>query len=111
LGDTSLVSSLDNPFTAKWSIPYKKRTVRVERVFSFLTEYSRYTTYDLISIDAETMDWDILQQMNLTALGCKCLIIEYGGDEDLMLQMEYYCWKHGLTKIYKSPENVIFAKI
>ena len=84
--------------------------VEVRTFEDFMKYGSRYATYNLISIDAEGMDWDILQQMDLTTLECKCLVIEHGGDIGTKLRMIGYCHSHGMKELAETPENFIFVK-
>lgn len=66
-------------------------------------------TWDFITIDIEGMDYAVLSQLDLTEHECKCLCVEWNGqDEDKFTD---YAAKHGLTLISKNPENLIFARV
>jgi FkbM family methyltransferase len=110
LGDTSLVSSLHQSTTTQWDkVNFNKTTTRVLDFKTFLATEAKHKTYDFITIDAEGSDLSILKQMDLTQLGCKCLIIEYG-DEATRKQMIEHCTKHGLSLAHNTTENLIFTK-
>ena len=64
--------------------------------------------FDIISIDIEGMDYDVLIQMNLEALGCKVLCIEFNGLE--MDKYVNYVSKFNMHLVHKNPENLIFIK-
>ncbi len=67
--------------------------------------------YDFISIDCEGMDWVVLQQLNLTAMGCKCICVEHNSIMDLKLDIIGYCKQFGLeTILLSNAENIIIAK-
>ncbi|MBO9204297.1 MULTISPECIES: FkbM family methyltransferase [Niastella] len=111
LGDTSLVSSLKKDTTTMWTgVNFNKITIKTYDFQTFNTTVARYKTYDFITIDAELMDLTILKQMDLTKLGCKCLIIEHGGEEATKKQMIDHCTKHGLSLAHTTQENFIFTK-
>lgn len=61
--------------------------------------------YDFISIDAEGMDWIILQQIDLS--NTKMICIEYGKRRDLIAS---YCVRYGMHPISFNAENLIMAK-
>jgi FkbM family methyltransferase len=109
MGETDIVASLDKDCTARWgagSYPFPVNTVTFN---DFMYAHAKYKHYDLISIDAELMDWEILRQMDLTALHCKCLVIEHADDQQTMELMENYCGEHGMFGYAKTQENLIFV--
>jgi FkbM family methyltransferase len=103
--DIGLVSTTNFEETKKWpGVEFTKHTIGLVP-FEFI-EVSK--PFDFISIDAEGYDWKILQQINLEAVGCKVLCIEYNGDRDLLKLFTDYCkgFKIGLI----NAENIIFIK-
>jgi FkbM family methyltransferase len=64
-------------------------------------------TFDFISLDAEGMDFDILKQIDLNKVGCKMLIVEWNGKEQL--RYVNYVTPFGLKLIHANAENLIFA--
>jgi hypothetical protein len=66
--------------------------------------------FDFITIDAEGMDFEILHQMNLTDLGCKCICIEHNSTPQIADKMKAYCSIFGLTnELLRNGENIILA--
>lgn len=67
--------------------------------------------FDYLTIDAEGYDYKILQQINLAVHGCSCVCIEHNGNHQLLSLYESYFKSYGLSLIYTSAENVVYAKI
>lgn len=109
--DKALVSTLDAKEMKRWD---KVRFTEYDvDVVSFKTFLSNFTTpkFDFISVDCEGFDKIILKQIDLTALNCKCLIIEHNGDLNLIKFYTSYCAKHWLKEIHRNAENILFALI
>lgn len=107
-GDTDLLSTLKESETKRWGNTQKFTPQKVKVVdFNTFLESSKLKTFDFISIDIEGMDYDVLIQMDLEALGCKMLCIETNSIED----QKYidYCAKFGMKVIHKNGENLIFT--
>lgn len=109
--DDTLIASADKQQVETWKHA-AGNTKEVETVFlswpDFCAHSPLFEGYDFISIDAEGSDWDILQQMNLTEMGCKCICIEHSGNFD---NIKNYCAQFGLTKeLLRNGENIILAK-
>ena len=107
-GDRSLVSTIVPAEMDRWTNE-TFTPVTVECVtFATLLTRSAHKTFDLISIDIEGMDLDVLRQMDLTALGCKMLIVEFNGK--YQLDFDWYCAVHGMKLYAKNAENLIYVK-
>jgi FkbM family methyltransferase len=108
--DKALVSTLDFNETQRWAnVEFNKIKVNVVP-FNFLWEMTDFAKFDFISIDAEGFDLAILRQIDLCAVGCKCLIIEHNGDEGLKTHFCEYCEKFGLSPVLVNAENIIFIR-
>lgn len=70
-------------------------------------EKSVFKTFDFISIDAEGLDLEILIQMDLKALECKMICVEWNG-KDFDLYNEYIT-SFGMRLVTKNAENLIYA--
>lgn len=107
-GSDTLVSSLRADRLVIWERGGTKFEPILVKVYAFrhLLEVSPFQTFDLISIDAEGLDYDILAQMDLVSLGCRMLCIEYG---DQLSSITRHANNHGLAEIHRNGENVIFA--
>lgn len=102
--DSGLVSAMDYSETKRWpNVEFIEREINVAP-FSILEEYS---PFDFISIDAEGMDWHILKQIDLQAIGCRCLCIEWNSDLELLKLFTEYC--KGFKLVVKNAENLIFC--
>jgi len=66
------------------------------------------TDFDMISIDAEGMDWAILKQMDLSY--CKLLCIEWNGEQVTKHNIINYCLDFGLNMEYSNGENIILTR-
>lgn len=108
----SVIAVLDKQLLKDWNYD-----MQYEMVASFLTmrDARRYLMPDkkfqFITVDCEGMDWDILQQMDLTDMGCECICLEQGNSPMNYERMKAYCARFGLTKeLLYNFENVILAK-
>jgi FkbM family methyltransferase len=107
-GDRSLVSTIVASEMDRWTNE-TFTPVTVECVtFATLLTRSAHKTFDLISIDIEGMDLDVLRQMDLTALGCKMLIVEFNGKDQP--DFDWYCAVHGMKLYAKNAENLIYVR-
>lgn len=70
-------------------------------------EKSPFKTFDFISIDAEGLDLEILIQMDLKALECKMICVEWNG-KDFNLYNEFIT-AFGMKLVTKNAENLIYA--
>jgi FkbM family methyltransferase len=108
LGDVALLSTLLESETTKWlrdGNTFSPVWVEVKTLAEVLKPLQ---IFDLVTIDAEGMDMDILQQMDLDALGVLMLIIEHEhGDARAMQE---YCEAFGMSLVKKTRQNLIMAK-
>ena len=106
-GDHSLLSSLKESELARW----KDETftpVDVEVIdFQTLAKQSQFAKFDLISIDAEGLDYEILTQIDLAAYGCQMLIVESNSVEDE--KYIEYAKSFGMRLLQKNFENLVFV--
>lgn len=108
--DTGLVSSLDPAETIRWrnaGVEFTERKVQAVP-FSWILKWHK--TFEFITIDAEGNDWNILKQIDLAKVGCRCLCIEFNGDDQLRRIFAGYCATYDLREIHRNRENLIFAK-
>lgn len=108
--DVALLSTTNPEEAAKWEptgatfLPVEVEAVTVLELYT----RARFKRFDLISIDIEGADLEALQQMDLTELGCRMLIVEVN-DRDVMPYVEH-CAQYGLKLLTRNAENLIFAK-
>lgn len=63
--------------------------------------------FDFITIDAEGVDLEVLQQINLVEVGCKLVCVEHNGNK--VEEYRDYCAKYGMKEIAINAENIIMA--
>lgn len=110
--DQALVSSVDYAETEKWrdsGVEFNETPIILKTFKTFYDEIN-HPIFDFITIDAESFDWEILQQINLKKVGCRCLIIEWNGDKRLEKKFTTYCLKYKLKPIHKNSENIIYVR-
>lgn len=109
--DRALVSSLSKAETERWSLAgVKFEEVPVQTVpFNTFWEMTNFTMFDFISMDIEGYEWMVLQQIDLKAVGCSCLCIEWNGWEERRKQFSDYCAQFGLREVKANNENLIFC--
>ena len=108
-----LLSSLKESELKRWGdrVSFTETKVQSLTFQDFLKNESlENIKFDFISIDAEGVDWEILEQIDLTKIGCQCLCVEWNGIIDLYTKMTKYCEGHGMKLISKNPENLIFIR-
>ena len=107
-GDVSLLSTTVESELDRWvGTGFTPEPVRMVD-FSTLLEMSPLKTFDLISIDIEGMDLAVLRQMDLNALKCSMLIVEFNGkDRD---KFDRYVLPFGFLLYSKNGENLIYVR-
>lgn len=107
--DVALVSSLHTHEVSKWAdVKFKKIEVDFVTFKDFMVPIQS-AKFDFISIDAEGSDWDILQQIDLKQVGCKCLCIEHNSKAELLFNYRKHAGRFGMKQIAINAENVIYA--
>ncbi len=122
-GDTSLLSTTRPKELARWKgsgEQFTKTTVRGITFATLLKECGVFINrdptmtatnqarFDMISIDAEGADYDILTQIDLTAVGCRMLCVEY--NHEGQGRFTAYAEKHGMKLKWRCVENLIFTR-
>lgn len=106
-GDTSLVSTIKESEKKRW-VNEKFKEVEVDCVtVETLLSLCPIKMFDFITIDAEGVDLEILAQMDLKALGCKCICVEWNGKDEE--RFDALITRFGLKQIHKNAENLIYA--
>lgn len=112
-GDRALLSTLHEKEKKRWdgtNTTFEMVQVRVVD-FKKLMVPSPYKQFDFITIDAEGNDLLILRQMDLQALGCKCICVEHNSDEARLKSIIEYCALFDLTKeLLRNAENIVLCK-
>jgi FkbM family methyltransferase len=111
--DIALLSSIKESELKRWGnrVTFKKIKVQSLTFEDFLQyENLREIKFNFISIDAEGVDWEILEQIDLTKIGCQCLCVEWNGIPEMYSKMKAYCASHGMREHSKNGENLIFIR-
>jgi len=107
--DKALVSTLDFEETKRWpNVKFNEIEVDVITFEDLLIKFNHHR-FDVVSIDCESYDWIILKQIDLIAIECKVLVIEWNLNHELDRLYTSYCGNFGLKEIYRNSENIIFA--
>lgn len=107
--DVALLSSVLPGEADKWRPTTEFHEVSVPAItFDMLLKRSKFKMFDLISIDIEGMDLAILQQMDLTALGCSMLVVEVNNNDPA--PFVNHCAQHGMVLLTRNPENLLFIR-
>lgn len=109
-GDVALLSTTVPKEMDRWKNSgevFTKTTVR-GITFETLMKEMGQSRFDFISIDAEGMDWQILQQINLTEVGCRLLCVEVNNGADSHFTL--YAMKHGMRLLHSNYENRIYCR-
>ena len=105
-GDTDLLSTLKKPIEKWEGVEFHPEKV-ICRTFDTFLKFCPLKKFDFISIDAEEMDYEILSQIDLKEIGCRCLCCEHNGNN--IGKFILYAQKFKMKEIYRNNENIIFA--
>lgn len=106
-GDTDLLSTLSLQDKLKWESTTDYKTIEVQAL-TFKDFNVLNNKYDFINIDVEGLDVQILKQLDLNQLECKCLCIEHNGTHLNAINIEMS--KYNFKVIGQNLENIIYAK-
>lgn len=124
-GDTSLLSTTRPETMERWRRSHEQFTKTTVRGITFATLMRECglnipptdtsspvepddARFDFITIDCEGADWDVLRQIDLTAVGCRMLCVEVNGGDDS--RFTDYAWQHGMRLHWKCFENRIYVR-
>ena len=110
-GTCSLLSTLKKEEIKRWGdVTFEEIEVDVITFGSFLELFSPYKKFQLISIDCEGYDLEVLRQIELDSVGCKCICVEHNSSPHILSQIKEYCSSFGLSKILAmNAENIILT--
>jgi len=108
--DLSLVSTLKAKEMDRWTsanIKFEEKSVDAIDFKTFMGK-ANAKKFHLISIDIEGYEWEVLSQIDLGAVRCKMLIIEWNGIEEKKVQFSDYAALFDMRLHAENPENLIF---
>ncbi len=106
-GDTSLLSTLELKELNRFGqVPYNK--IKVAGItIKQLMQLTHTIHFDFITIDAEGQDVEILKQMDLEAMGCKLICVEWNSNKNTLDQIhDYMCGYNRYYRAFINAENV-----
>lgn len=106
-GDYSLLSSLKEDETKRWTKEQFTKTTVNSFTFRDWLNMSKHQYFDFISIDAEGYDYEILTQINLKRLKVKMFCVEHNGNK--INQFVDYGLQYDFKVIHANNENLIMA--
>jgi FkbM family methyltransferase len=108
-GDVALLSTTRPEEMDRWKPSgetFTKTSVR-GITFKTLMEQAGESHFDFVSIDAEGADYSILCQIDLRAVGCELLCVEYNAkDEHKFIG---YAVGAGMKLVHRNYENLLFS--
>lgn len=110
-GDVALLSTTVPSEMDRWKKSgetFTKTTVR-GITFETLMKETGISHYDFINIDCEGLDVAVLAQIDLTAVGCQLLCIEFNQKKAAEWAINEYCTRHGMKLLHRTYENLIYA--
>lgn len=103
------ISSLIREETTKWTESFGTKFTPVEVEIITVPELLRrspYKKFDFVNIDTEGTVWEIVQQIDFRALGCKVVCLEWNArEEGLFVE---HLRAQGYGEIHRTAENLIF---
>jgi FkbM family methyltransferase len=110
--DKALLSCINPDEMKRWgnSVSFEKTEAQFFTFTDFLKEYKlENKKFDFISIDAEGMDWQILNQIDLSKSCTQCICVEWNSNPHIQFLISEYCGKYGFREIHRNGENLIFV--
>jgi len=109
-GTCSLLSTLKKDEIKRWGdVTFEETEVDVI-TFDTLLDSVINKRFDFISVDCEGYDLEVLRQIDLAAVGCRCLCIEHNSFPNVLYQIKQYCSPLGFKQIGYNAENVILVR-
>lgn len=108
--DKGLVSSTDYVETERWrkaGVQFKETEIMLKTFETFYEGIGR-PKFDYVSLDTEGNDLCILEQMDLDAIGCSVICLEWNGNPELSTKFTQYC--KGFKLAHINGENLIFCR-
>ena len=106
----SYYSTVKQSEVDRWRGSFKFESAEVQMLdFKSFLEFSKYKTFDFISIDCEGLDYEILAQINLDEVKCKMVCVETNS-KDINKYINYISKFAGFNVIDINAENLIMAR-
>jgi FkbM family methyltransferase len=107
----SYYSTVKQSEVDRWRGAFKFESAEVQMIdFKSFLEFSKYKTFDFISIDCEGLDYEILEQINLDEVKCKMVCVETNS-KDINKYINYISKFAGFNVIDINAENLIMSRL
>lgn len=107
----SYYSTVKQSEVDRWRGSFKFESAEVQMLdFKSFLEFSKYKTFDFISIDCEGLDYEILEQINLDEVKCKMICVETNS-KDINKYINYISKFAGFNVIDINAENLIMSRL
>lgn len=109
-GDSGLLSTLEESEMKRWKGTEQFIETEVE-VYTWKSFYGGcgMEAFDFISIDAEGLDYFILNQMDLKAMGTKLGCVEWNSNKQAKSAFHSIFTHFGMKQIHINAENLIYG--
>jgi FkbM family methyltransferase len=107
-GDSGLLSTLEPEEMKRWQGTEEFEKIQVE-CLSWKDFYTSGKSFDFISIDAEGLDFFILNQMDLSAMQTKLVCVEWNHNAQLKSAFHSIFKSFGMRQIHMNFENLIYG--
>lgn len=111
--DIALLSTTKPTELKRWQgVDFRKKDANF---ISFIEWYDAAheidpTPIDFISLDVEGMEMEILTQIDLNEVGCRCICIEWNSVKELGQQFDDDILPQGFSRHFVNAENIIYIK-
>ena len=108
--DSSLLSTLDEKELKRWGPSEVFNKIQIDvKTFPYFLEQSPLKKFDYISIDIEGLDYIVLTQIDLAAVECKVLCIEWNNNNETYDQINTHMLGLGYKLHHKNTINLIYT--
>ena len=108
-GDTGLLSTLKESESERWTVEKFEETEVDVLTWKHFYELIPFRTFEFVNIDAEGVDVEILEQMDLEEMGVQLICIEFNSVLERRERIERHIGE-GWRVEYVNAENLIYAK-
>src|SRR5690606_5255366 len=107
-----LLSTVNKKELERWKgtdNTFQKTLVKARPIKSII-EDSGFDTLDFISLDVESLEMELLREIDLAKYKTKAVCIEYNSKPEILKEIRDYCKQFGLTnELLRNGENIILS--
>lgn len=113
VGDVSLLSTINKSELKRWDgskNTFSKTLVKACPIKTIL-EDAGFDKIDFFSLDVESLEIELLMEIDLGKFKSQVVCIEHNGDNNKIIEIKKYCAKFGLVNmLLRNAENIILSK-